>query len=160
MIADLKEFLDEKADFYNRPEFIENDPIQIPHRFSLMQDIEIAGFLTATISWGNRKSIIQDAYKMLDFMEHSPFDFIMNFLKMLLITSCLFMITGKIVAMVSMLHLKTNGVINVEIFLLLITYVKIKVNILKHQRALVILLISLYMIQMMIFFLVILEVFL
>ena len=53
LVADLKGFLDEKADFYNNPEFIENDPIQIPHRFSLKQDVEIAGFLTATISWGS-----------------------------------------------------------------------------------------------------------
>ena len=51
LITDLKGFLDEKADFYNNPDFIENDPIQIPHRFSLKQDVEIAGFLTATISW-------------------------------------------------------------------------------------------------------------
>ena len=57
----LKEFLDEKADLYNQPDFIEDDPIQIPHRFSLQQDIEISGFLTATISWGTRKSIISDA---------------------------------------------------------------------------------------------------
>lgn len=60
---ELKDFLDEKADFYNNPSFIDNDPLQIPHRFSLKQDIEIAGFLTAIISWGNRKSIINDAEK-------------------------------------------------------------------------------------------------
>ncbi|WP_234110079.1 TIGR02757 family protein [Chryseobacterium sp. R2A-55] len=77
-LSDLKDFLDEKADFYNNPKFIENDPIQIPHRFSLKQDIEIAGFLTATISWGNRKSIITDAEKMMHFMEDSPFDFVRN----------------------------------------------------------------------------------
>ncbi len=76
---ELKIFLDEKADQYNHPDFIVNDPIQIPHRFSLKQDIEIAGFLTATISWGNRKSIIQSAEKMLDFMGNSPYDFVMNF---------------------------------------------------------------------------------
>lgn len=75
---DLKEFLDEKADFYNRPDFIENDPLQIPHLFSRKQDIEIAGFLTATISWGNRKSIINDAKKMMDFMDHSPYDFVQH----------------------------------------------------------------------------------
>lgn len=75
---ELKDFLDEKADFYNNPSFIENDPLQIPHRFSLKQDIEIAGFLTATISWGNRKSIINDAEKMMNFMENSPYDFIKN----------------------------------------------------------------------------------
>lgn len=76
--CELKDFLDEKADFYNTPEFIDNDPVQIPHRFSLKQDIEIAGFLTATISWGNRKSIINDAEKMLVFMDNSPYDFLRN----------------------------------------------------------------------------------
>lgn len=75
---ELKNFLDEKADQYNTPDFIENDPIQIPHRFSVKQDIEIAGFLSATISWGNRKSIINSAEKMLDIMGDSPYDFVMN----------------------------------------------------------------------------------
>ncbi len=76
--SELKNFLDEKAEFYNAPEFVENDPVQIAHRFSLKQDIEIAGFLTATISWGTRKSIINDAEKMLAFMEQTPYDFIRN----------------------------------------------------------------------------------
>lgn len=75
---ELKVFLDEKADLYNRPDFIGDDPIQIPHRFSLRQDVEIAGFLAATISWGNRKAIIRSADKMLDIMGNSPYDFIMN----------------------------------------------------------------------------------
>lgn len=76
---ELKSFLDEKADEYNCKDFIENDPIQIPHRFSVKQDIEIIGFLTAIISWGNRKSIIKSAEKMLDFMGNSPYDFVKNF---------------------------------------------------------------------------------
>ncbi|MBK1895740.1 TIGR02757 family protein [Chryseobacterium paridis] len=76
---ELKDFLDEKADQYNNYDFIENDPVQIPHRFSLKQDIEIAGFLSATISWGNRRSIIKSAEKMLDIMGNSPYDFVMNF---------------------------------------------------------------------------------
>jgi uncharacterized protein (TIGR02757 family) len=75
---ELKIFLDEKADRYNRPEFIEHDPIGIPHRFSLRQDIEIAGFLAATISWGNRKAILKSAGKMLDVMGNSPYDFVLN----------------------------------------------------------------------------------
>ncbi len=77
-LSELKEFLDEKADFYNSIDFIENDPIQIPHRYSLKQDIEIAGFLSATIAWGNRKSIIKSADKMMDFMGNSPYDFVLN----------------------------------------------------------------------------------
>ena len=78
-LQELQIFLDEKADFYNHPNFIEQDPIQMPHRFSVKQDREISGFLTATISWGNRKAIIKSAEKMLDFMENSPYDFVLNF---------------------------------------------------------------------------------
>lgn len=77
-LEELKGFLDEKADQYNNSDFIENDPIQIPHRFSLKQDIEISGFLSATISWGNRKSIIKSAEKMLEIMGNSPYDFVLN----------------------------------------------------------------------------------
>lgn len=75
---ELKEFLDAKALEYNHPRFIETDPIQIPHQFSKKEDIEIAGFLTATISWGNRKSIITNAQKMMALLDHSPYDFIIN----------------------------------------------------------------------------------
>lgn len=78
-LPELKTFLDEKAEQYNTPDFIENDPIQIPHRFSMKQDIEISGFLTATISWGNRKSILNSADKMLEFMGNAPHDFVLNF---------------------------------------------------------------------------------
>jgi len=76
--TDLKEFLDEKADFYNCPAFIEFDPISIPHRFVRKEDIEISGFLTATISWGNRKMILRNANRMMELLDHSPYEFIMN----------------------------------------------------------------------------------
>jgi uncharacterized protein (TIGR02757 family) len=75
---ELKEFLDEKAELYNRPSFIEADPISIPHQFTRKQDIEIAGFLSATIAWGNRKMILRNANRMMDMLDHSPYDFIMN----------------------------------------------------------------------------------
>ena len=76
--SELKEFLDEKVELYNNPNFIESDPIQIPHSFSLKEDIEIAGFLSATIAWGNRKMIINNATKMMNLMGNSPYDFVMN----------------------------------------------------------------------------------
>ena len=57
-VAQLKEFLDEKVDLYNRPGFIEYDPIQIPHSFKKQQDIEISAFFAATLAWGQRKTII------------------------------------------------------------------------------------------------------
>ena len=56
-MLDLKEFLDTKVVQYNQPGFIENDPIVIPHSFSLKQDIEIMGFWAAVLAWGQRKII-------------------------------------------------------------------------------------------------------
>lgn len=75
----LKSFLDEKTEVYNHPQFIDSDPIQIPHLFQRKEDIEIAGFLTATIAWGNRKSIINNSKRMMQLMGESPFDFVMNY---------------------------------------------------------------------------------
>ncbi len=77
-LQELKEYLDQKADLYNSVDFIDEDPIQIPHRFRSKQDIEIAGFLSATISWGNRKSIINSGNKMMEIMGNSPYDFVLN----------------------------------------------------------------------------------
>ena len=76
--SELKEFLDEKVVLYNNPKFIESDPIQIPHLFTKKEDIEIAAFLTATISWGNRTMIIKNSYKMMELLDNSPYDFILN----------------------------------------------------------------------------------
>ncbi|MCK8519939.1 TIGR02757 family protein [Aquimarina sp. D1M17] len=76
--AELKDFLDEKAAFYEQPKFIETDPIQIPHLYSTKEDIEISGFLTATISWGNRKSILTNAHKLMNLLGNTPYDFVMN----------------------------------------------------------------------------------
>ena len=77
-IIDLKEFLDRKVLEYNHPKFIESDPIQVPHVFTKKEDIEIAGFLTATIAWGNRKSIINNAHRMMQLLDNAPHDFVLN----------------------------------------------------------------------------------
>ena len=76
---DLKDFLDEKVIKYNTPDFIGSDPIQIPHQYQLKEDIEISGFLAATIAWGNRKMIIKNASQMMEMMGNSPFDFVMSY---------------------------------------------------------------------------------
>lgn len=76
--SELKDFLDEKVVQYNHPKFLESDPIQVPHRFSKKEDIEICGFLTATIAWGNRKSIINNALHLMDLLDYAPHDFITN----------------------------------------------------------------------------------
>jgi uncharacterized protein (TIGR02757 family) len=76
--AELKSFLDEKYDQFNVSAFIDDDPVSIPHRYTSKSDIEIAAFLTATISWGNRKSIIKSASRMMELMSDAPHDFVMN----------------------------------------------------------------------------------
>ncbi|WP_343623681.1 TIGR02757 family protein [Flavobacterium lindanitolerans] len=76
--TELKAFLNEKVELYNNPDFIESDPIQIPHAFSIKEDIEIAGFLSSIIAWGNRKMIINNSKKMMELMGNSPYDFIMT----------------------------------------------------------------------------------
>lgn len=77
-IEEMRAFLNEKVQQYNRPDFIELDPIQIPHMYEDKEDREIAGFLAATIAWGNRVSIIKSAHKMMDLMGNSPYDFVLN----------------------------------------------------------------------------------
>lgn len=77
-LEQLFNFLESKYHYYNRSSFIELDPISVPHNFTIKEDIEIAAFLTAIISWGNRKSIIQNALKLMEIMDNSPFDFMVN----------------------------------------------------------------------------------
>jgi uncharacterized protein (TIGR02757 family) len=75
--ADLKGFLDEKVERYNRPEFIVRDPISIPHRFTKKQDIEIAGLLAAVLAWGQRGTIIRKSNELLHLMDDDPYEFVL-----------------------------------------------------------------------------------
>lgn len=75
-LNEIKLLLDKKVEIYNHPDFIETDPIAIPHRFSLKEDIEIAGFLTAIIAWGQRCSIIKSASILLSLTGNNPYNFI------------------------------------------------------------------------------------
>ncbi len=75
---ELYAFLEKKYQQYNNPEFIETDPISIPHKFSRKEDIEISAFLTSAISWGQRQSIIKNAYELVKRMEFSPYEFVYN----------------------------------------------------------------------------------
>ncbi|WP_066631701.1 TIGR02757 family protein [Labilibacter marinus] len=77
-ITEIKSFLDEKVLQYNEPTFIESDPISLPKLFSKKEDIEIAGFIAATISWGQRKAIIKAGHNILSWMNHEPYEFVMN----------------------------------------------------------------------------------
>jgi hypothetical protein len=77
--SELKEFLDFKASFYEQGHFLEEDPIQLPHRFSQKEDIEIVAFLVSMIAWGNRKSIVKSGERIIDIMGNSPYDYIMSY---------------------------------------------------------------------------------
>lgn len=75
---DLKDFLDEKVENYNQPVFIKTDPIQVPKQFSSKENIEIAGFLAATIAWGNRAAIIKNASRLMVLLDNQPHDYVLN----------------------------------------------------------------------------------
>jgi uncharacterized protein (TIGR02757 family) len=74
----LHDFLEAAYDKYNRPDFITSDPISIPHLFTKKEDIEISAFLAATIAWGQRTTIINNAKKLVEAMDLSPYDFVMQ----------------------------------------------------------------------------------
>ena len=74
----LTEFLNAKTAEYNRPSFIPDDPISIPHRFTKRHDIEIAGFLAAIFSWGNRTTIIRKSRELMQLMDNAPHQFVMG----------------------------------------------------------------------------------
>jgi uncharacterized protein (TIGR02757 family) len=75
---DLKDFLEEKVAKYNTTAFIEPDPISVPHRYTMKEDVEIASFLAASIAWGNRKMITKNGHRMMDLLGNSPYDFVMS----------------------------------------------------------------------------------
>ncbi len=74
-LKNLRVFLDNRVETYNRPEFIPDDPISIPHAFNKKQDIEIAGFFAAVFSWGNRRTIIRKSKELMELMDNAPYKF-------------------------------------------------------------------------------------
>lgn len=74
----MKKLLDEACLEYEKPSFIENDPISIPHLFRKKEDIEASAFLTSIISWGNRKAILKSAFFLIELLENEPYNFTMN----------------------------------------------------------------------------------
>jgi len=75
----IKTFLEEKTALYNSAAFVETDPVSIPHLYSKKEDIEIAGFMAATIAWGQRTTILKNARSLMERMDHSPHQFIIGF---------------------------------------------------------------------------------
>ena len=76
--SSLKAFLDIQVEKYNQISFIEDDPICIPHQFTLKQDIEIMGLFASVFAWGQRKTIINKCNELSNRMDNRPYDFILN----------------------------------------------------------------------------------
>lgn len=72
----LYHWLEDQFNHFNKSSFIADDPISVPHQFKVLQDIEIAGFFTAIMAWGQRKTIINKANELMRLMDNSPFEFI------------------------------------------------------------------------------------
>lgn len=77
--SEIRTFLEDKAEQFNHLQFIQEDPIQIPHKFSKKEDIEVIGFIISTIAWGNRKSIIKNGYRLIELMNNEPHQFTVNY---------------------------------------------------------------------------------
>lgn len=77
-VNELRDFLDAKVIQYNNPQFLDSDPIQVPHLFNKKEDIEISAFLTSTIAWGNRKSIINNARYLMELLDNDPYNFVLS----------------------------------------------------------------------------------
>ena len=77
-IETMRDFLNEKVEQYQSSAFIDSDPVSIPHRFTQREDIELAGFLTATISWGNRAAILKSAATLMQMLDNAPYQFVMS----------------------------------------------------------------------------------
>lgn len=76
--TEVKLLLDEAYERLARPDFIAEDPLQLPHAFTDRADAETIGFLTATIAWGQRKTIIRNAWELVRLFDEAPHDFILN----------------------------------------------------------------------------------
>jgi uncharacterized protein (TIGR02757 family) len=77
-ISELKALLDEKVELYNRPSFVDKDPIIIPHAFRKKQDIEISGLFASVLAWGQRVTIIRKCQELLQYMDNDPHQFILH----------------------------------------------------------------------------------
>ncbi|MDG1045723.1 MAG: TIGR02757 family protein [Bacteroidia bacterium] len=77
-IQNVKNELDSILDAIKPMDFIDNDPISIPKRFSKKQDIEISSFFASILAWGQRKTIIKNTNKLMGWMGEEPHRFIMN----------------------------------------------------------------------------------
>src|SRR5574344_1783036 len=71
--------IDELAQTYETPDFIKDDPVQFPHRFTNKKDVEIAGFIASLLAFGSRKQFIKKLNELLIIAQNEPLNFVQNF---------------------------------------------------------------------------------
>lgn len=76
MTEETKDKLRHWAQCYHNRGFIASDPVQFPHRYTLKQDIETSGLLTAVLSFGSRRQILKKADELDALMQHRPYEYI------------------------------------------------------------------------------------
>ena len=78
-LVELKPLLDQINDAVEDPGYIPHDPVQFMHLFKKKPEIEIAGFLAATMAWGRRDIVISKVDDLMGRMKYRPYDFVMNY---------------------------------------------------------------------------------
>lgn len=78
-LRQLKPVLDEINDKVEQPDYIQYDPVQFMHAFTEKKDMEIAGFLAATLAWGRRDIVISKVDNLLKRMDYAPYQFVMSY---------------------------------------------------------------------------------
>ncbi|HEX9758933.1 MAG TPA: TIGR02757 family protein [Nitrospiria bacterium] len=78
-VDQIKEIMERFYHNHDRRESIDQDPIQFPHRYIYPEDIEIAGLVASSFAFGRVTLILPMVQKILDRMEGTPYEFILNF---------------------------------------------------------------------------------
>ena len=64
---------------YCTKEFILNDPIKFPHKYSHQRDIELAAFTSALLAQGKRTAIIKNLDQLFNYIGKDIYSYIMNY---------------------------------------------------------------------------------
>ena len=77
-MGDIKQLLDSLVQKYETKDFIKDDPIQFPHRYTNREDIEISAFLASLFAFGQRSVFISKLNTLFSHMGKSPHEYILK----------------------------------------------------------------------------------
>lgn len=73
-----KNELDKLVEKYETTAFIKDDPVQFIHKYKNKYDIELAGFISATFAYGNRKIFIKKLNELFNYANNDLTNYIKN----------------------------------------------------------------------------------